>query len=434
MTLADLIRRGVALEWYESVALVRAVIQYLRVAPQSSVFPDLREIDISDAGDVTILAAGRVDDPVGRANQLLHALIVDSEPPIQLRLLLSRASFGSMTEYDESLAYFERPARPKVMAGLHARAAAKMQEPEAIVPVEEPTLDTIAPKAEPPKEVPAPVVKATPSRAMAAAAMLLFAVSAAAAVALYTARSAPASPSGASALAHRASETLSEVVKSGLSTVSESTGFGRLVFDDPRPEAAGSAGDVRASGSPVPDPAPRNEVPKIAAVQGSRAGAAVAAHEDAGASAATVEPLPAPAAALAASAAAPPGAPDAGSHGSSTLVIEAFADNDPPIYSAQSPGVVPPVSLNPPLLPELPAHVDSSEFGKIELIIAPDGLVESVRLLRILGNVQHGLFLSAVKAWRFEPATKDGAPVRYREVVWLAPGLSKDSLAWRAGR
>jgi hypothetical protein len=264
--------------------------------------------------------------------------------------------------------------------------------------------------------------------------MLLFAVSAAAAVALYTSRSTPASPSGASTLAQRAAETLSEVVKTGLSTVSESAGFGRLIFDERRLETTEPAGDAQASDQRESRPAPQVSKPKVAAVETPRAGAALDAPEEAAPSAAAVEPRPASAVAYAASAAAPPDASEVAPHGSSSLIIEAFADNDPPIYSIKSPGIVAPVSINPPLLPELPSQADSSEFGKIELIIAPDGSIESVRLLRVLGNVQHSVLLSAVKAWRFQPATKDGVPVRYREVVWLAPGLSKDSLAWRAGR
>ena len=29
------------------------------------------------------------------------------------------------------------------------------------------------------------------------------------------------------------------------------------------------------------------------------------------------------------------------------------------------------------------------------------------------------MFLSAVKAWRFQPALKDGQPVRFRKNIWM---------------
>jgi hypothetical protein len=113
------------------------------------------------------------------------------------------------------------------------------------------------------------------------------------------------------------------------------------------------------------------------------------------------------------------------------LVIEAFTD--PPIYSAESIDVVPPVSIMPPLPPELPASTDPLDLGRIELIIGTDGSVESVRLVAVLRNVQHSILLSAVKAWQFEPALKDGVPVRYRETVWVGSGSLGEPFSWRIG-
>jgi hypothetical protein len=31
------------------------------------------------------------------------------------------------------------------------------------------------------------------------------------------------------------------------------------------------------------------------------------------------------------------------------------------------------------------------------------------------------MWLSAIKAWQFQPAMKDGRPVRYLKTVWIAP-------------
>jgi hypothetical protein len=30
------------------------------------------------------------------------------------------------------------------------------------------------------------------------------------------------------------------------------------------------------------------------------------------------------------------------------------------------------------------------------------------------------MFLSVAKAWQFQPALKDGVPVRYRKTIWIA--------------
>jgi hypothetical protein len=118
----------------------------------------------------------------------------------------------------------------------------------------------------------------------------------------------------------------------------------------------------------------------------------------------------------------------------SSLVIEAFANNEPPIYSAGSPGVTPPVSLMPPIPPVLPANLDPQDIGRIELIIGSDGVVESVKLIAVPGNVPHSMLLSAVKAWKFEPALKDGMPVRYRQSVWLGPSNLGAPFSWQLAR
>jgi TonB family protein len=80
-----------------------------------------------------------------------------------------------------------------------------------------------------------------------------------------------------------------------------------------------------------------------------------------------------------------------------------------------------PVGVKPQLPRRLPAELDPNGLGRIELIVSTDGTVESVRLLKAPRSVHDSMFLSAAKAWQFQPALKNGFPVRYRKTVWIAP-------------
>jgi hypothetical protein len=52
-------------------------------------------------------------------------------------------------------------------------------------------------------------------------------------------------------------------------------------------------------------------------------------------------------------------------------------------------------------------------------VIAPDGLVERVYLRTTPRDIHEFMLLSAAKAWRFEPALRDGRPVRFLHSVAL---------------
>jgi outer membrane biosynthesis protein TonB len=52
-----------------------------------------------------------------------------------------------------------------------------------------------------------------------------------------------------------------------------------------------------------------------------------------------------------------------------------------------------------------------SEF---ELIIDRAGRVERVRLTSAVNQLQDKMLLAAAKAWLFQPAVRDGQPVRYQ--------------------
>ena len=90
------------------------------------------------------------------------------------------------------------------------------------------------------------------------------------------------------------------------------------------------------------------------------------------------------------------------------------------VYAPGADGVSPPVGVRAQLPRQLPPTVDPATLSRIELVIARDGTVESARLLGTRRDVLGGMFLSAAKAWEFQPAMKDGFAVRYRKTILVS--------------
>lgn len=92
------------------------------------------------------------------------------------------------------------------------------------------------------------------------------------------------------------------------------------------------------------------------------------------------------------------------------------------IYSSDDAGVVPPVLTYPRYVESIgPDHPNASPF---QVVIDENGLVESAVLARYPVDMRQAvsgtMMLSAAKAWRFQPATKDGHPVKYRRIIWFS--------------
>jgi len=87
---------------------------------------------------------------------------------------------------------------------------------------------------------------------------------------------------------------------------------------------------------------------------------------------------------------------------------------DPGIYSAASPDVVPPVAVRSRQPSSPPRGVREEDLPEVEVVVSPAGQVESVKLLTTDAGVLPSMMLSAIKNWHFEPATRNGLPVRYR--------------------
>lgn len=90
----------------------------------------------------------------------------------------------------------------------------------------------------------------------------------------------------------------------------------------------------------------------------------------------------------------------------------------PPVYQAGDPGVIPPVPIEqelPKLAPHMAGRIRGA--GVLEVLVDERGLVETAVVRRSVHAVYDPLVLNAARAWRYEPATLNGAPVKFRKVI-----------------
>lgn len=92
------------------------------------------------------------------------------------------------------------------------------------------------------------------------------------------------------------------------------------------------------------------------------------------------------------------------------------------IYSAGDAGVAPPVALRRDI-PSWRAAGEGRRFlrhverGLLEVVIDERGNVEAARLTSPVHPLYDSRLLTAARAWRYKPATRDGVPVRFRSVI-----------------
>jgi hypothetical protein len=96
------------------------------------------------------------------------------------------------------------------------------------------------------------------------------------------------------------------------------------------------------------------------------------------------------------------------------LVITIPRPGEGPVLSADDEGVTPPVLVSPRANIPLQQTEAADELSAIDLVISDKGEVESVKLSSPVRDYREAMMLSAVKAWRFKPATVEGLPVRYK--------------------
>ena len=376
MTLADILSRDVSMAWHEAVALVRGVVErLLEKSSEAIAVPELDQIEISATGQISVSGRTNVSKPVRRLGQLLQAMLGYTESPFELRLVVVHATapspaFGSIREFDEAVGYFERPGRNAVLQAVYVRAiAAPSADAHRVA-----TLDSIA--SLPTTDQPEPSRKNAARKSnlrrqqLIAGALLLLVC----AGGMHYARCGSIVPQkrNVSAIALKASN------------------------------AAGAAGAAMVS-SPSCSVREESRVKPGAAVTKPAVSLQPAFDLD-----------PPPAVTTATTAA------DDSIEMTQEVRPGVTFNEELPVYSAESEAVSPPIGVGLQLPHELPWNGIAQDLSRIDVIVSPTGTVDSVKLVGTPHNVHDSMFLSAAKTWTFQPALKDGRPVRYRKTVWVA--------------
>jgi hypothetical protein len=380
--LDDILARDVGIQWAEAVALVQATCRQV-LATGAAGFPTAAQIVLDGEGAVVALAT-KAEPQVPAAAHLLASLLGD-DVPVRLRLMVSQATGGdgpypTLNEFSAALAYFERPDPAVLLRDLHGRAALA-PAPAGTRPA--PTkVSTPAPA---PENCPRAKNKKHDKRAAVVAIAALLCVL----VGLVVTR-----PGGTSAAVN------ASVEETTASTVPQQRATPKNARDRQRlPDVAKGPAIQRKSSTAVSSvPQWRSRLDMLSPLERQPAeigGLTLPVLRwDPG-----VEP--------------------------STPVIYAARDaplsDEAEVYSRLDADVVPPRSIYPKLPAPAPGPPRPGRTV-LELLISADGLVERVRLRTPPHNVHEFMLLSAAKAWRFDPATVQGHPVRFlHDVAITAP-------------
>ena len=386
LTLAELQAERMPLEWHESVAIVQELCEaVLTRGPADDLrVPELKHIALTSDGRVMLQAAGPPrHSPVNRAGLVLLALTPEDQLPVQLRLLVleevsPRPRLAGLTEFHRELEIFERPDRAAIVRGVYERFRLETARRQT-VPV------APAPLLEPPRPGGREAWWRRRGLRVGTAVVLVAALTAGAAW----------------AWRHPRGQWLRDGVRR-VSTVASSTSTavaGRVRREinsarwaiGSRPRATTPSVPVLAE-PPANVPGPptsvqRGEIPVPPALPGAVSMLPRASFPS-GETRPQVEPLGAPAAEA----------------GASRVVYSA----------ADAPQVVPPTLLTPRRGTDPAAGRSGESRAEVELLVSTAGEVESVKLVSGQTTTLSGMQVSAIKAWRFQPATREGLPVRYR--------------------
>jgi tetratricopeptide (TPR) repeat protein len=91
----------------------------------------------------------------------------------------------------------------------------------------------------------------------------------------------------------------------------------------------------------------------------------------------------------------------------------------PRVYTLADGDVVPPVTIR-QQLPAFPGPLVMSRQGMIDVLIDERGVVQGATMTQSINAQYDAIAVAAAKRWRYEPATLNGTPVKYRKAVQVS--------------
>ena len=367
VSIGNVLERQVPLEWFEGVALVAGLCSALGDS-DSPFIPKPDDVLLTPEGAV-VIRGGAADD-IAALPRLLSALLDGASPPAPLRLFVLHAVssdvYKTAQSFGSALAYYERPNRTELVQSAYARCLETplVPAPRPIEPIEQE------------EEAPTPIPQHTSPRHARRWIAGVVAVACVSVIALTVMTS------------RRTLAAFADTVVASDAQASE------------RADAASTPADPGVS-DPLLAAGKRGRRPRPSAVRpGATSERLGAAREYIGRTAETPSTA-------------------AGAAPEVTWTVPVAQVNpvltpDPGIYTAKTPGIEPPTLRDPERLPSAVFVVIGDVKHAIELIILESGAVGRVTLLTPSGRMTDMMLLSAAKTWTFEPATKDGQPVKYR--------------------
>src|SRR4051794_34728031 len=413
ITLADLRARNTLPSWQEAVAIVQELFHATVAARGSAArLPDIDHIALADDGTITLLPGGSIPaDRVRHLAVITELLLEDVSAPPELIDIVQRNATDppesrSVEELIKALAFFERPGRRVDIARLVQRASLAAEQTRADEELRR--LKARTAQVEKPAEEakPRPATRRRSLLVPLAAAAVVIVVLGTAAVSWWVART-------RASQADAITQTDAGADAAGNSPSGE-TGAGSAPAKNPSllsrvSDAVRAAASSFGASAPPPEVVPPPPVLPAAAsphlrsrrtVHGSpkvspNAPADVSDTESDPMTIITTElggrPLePEPATA-------------------SAVAIDAEA-----VYSARDLSVLPPTIVRPVIPPPPAANAPPDSVALFDVLVDRRGRVEQVQVASEPSRFHERMILAHVKSWTFQPAMKEGRPVRYR--------------------
>ena len=396
---SDVLARGIPIRWDEAVAVLQEIVETITAGGDETPMPAFEDVLLDEQGGVRVNAARRGERGPVAAGRALHTLLATADVPLPLRLFVTQANapetHKTLKAFAEALAYFGRPGRADLIRAICERY--RSTAPAAS------TASAPGRPATPPPLPPNPARgdqvleqrRTAPQWLMPAAVAVC--VASLAAVIWFGLLGGGASSAATST---EATDATAEAPTSKDASTSQTNGKrpgpkGTVAQRSPAPTTG-----ARPQSTPG-DRAPRRDVVRESSAplfDPSTARATQALEAQARETTKATVPL---------------------IQASREYVIAPRENEATTIYSAADADVQPPVMMYPSLPPTVfvARNADVTVINRMELVIAPDGTVERVRLVNGPTRMPDMMLLSGAKLWKFSPATRNGEAVRYRTTV-----------------